>query len=335
MQVYPSNTRHISLGKAPGKLSAKAVVILILVFGFAFGLAVLFWGMRLLKLGLENAAGQKFKALLQRLTVNPVSGLLTGTVLTALIQSSTAVTVFSISFVNAGLLTFEQALGIILGCNIGSTVTAQLMAFNLSGLALPAVAAGGVMFILGRKSLKWIGLALLGFGLVFQGINIMGQSLTPLGSSPYFINFLRHLGDNHLLGIVAGAALAGLIHSSGVTTGMVIVLANQNLISSSTGIAIVLGANIGTCFTGLLASIGGDTGAKRVAVAHLLLNVFGVLACLPLLDPFAQAMALVSHDLGRQVANAHSLFNILSSLAVMPVLKYFARVVCLIVPEKK
>ncbi len=303
-------------------------------FGFALGLGLLFWGMRLLKLGLENAAGTRFTVVLQKLTTNPVSGLLTGTAITALIQSSTAVTVFSISLVNAGLLSFEQTLGIILGSNIGSTVTAQLMAFDLRAMAVPAAAVGGLLFIFSKKGWRWAGLGLVGFGLVFLGIDAMGQALRPLGSSPQFSQFLGHLGDNHLLGILAGATLAGLIHSSGVTTGMVIVLASQNLVTLPTAIAIVLGANMGTCVTALLASIGGDTGAKRVAVSHLLLNVLGVAAFYPFLDPFAALNSWLAHDLGRQVAHAHTLFNVSSSLIILPVVRPFAKLICLLVPSR-
>lgn len=305
-----------------------------LLFGFALGLALLFWGMRLLKIGLENAAGTRFTSWLQKLTTNPVMGLITGTAITSLIQSSTAVTVFSISLVNAGLLSFEQTLGIILGTNIGSTITAQLMAFDLGALAIPAMAAGGILFLLTNGGWRWLGLGAIGFGLVFLGINHMSEALQPLGSSPQFMEFLRHLGDNHLLGIVAGAVLAGLIHSSGVTTGMVIVLASQNLITLPTAIAVVLGANMGTCITALLASIGGDTGAKRVAVSHLLLNLFGVAVFYPFLTPFAQTMTALASDLGRQVAHAHTFFNIISSLAVLPVVRPFAKLVCILVPGK-
>lgn len=305
-----------------------------ILFGFALGLALLFWGMRLLKLGLENAAGSSFSGVLQKLTANPVMGLATGTVLTALVQSSTAVTVFSISLVNAGLMTFERTLGIILGTNIGSTVTAQLMAFDLGALALPAVTLGGLLFLLAKGGWKWFGLGIIGFGLVFFGINQMGAALRPLGSSTKFMAFLNQLGDNHMLGVGAGTLLAGMIHSSGVTTGMVIVLASQNLITLPTAIAIVLGANMGTCITAVLASIGGDTGAKRVALSHLLLNIFGVAAFYPFLIPYSNLMAALASDLGRQVAHAHTFFNLMSSLIILPFVGPFARLVCFLLPEK-
>jgi phosphate:Na+ symporter len=305
-----------------------------LLINFALGLGLLIWGMRLLKTGLENAAGQGFKQAIQKLTTNPVNGMLTGTVITALIQSSTAVSVFSISLVNAKLMTFEQALGIILGTNIGSTVTAQLMAFDLQVLALPAIALGGFLFILSRRSWRWLGLGLVGFGLVFLGIGAMAKGLEPLSSSPNFLGFLNHLGNNHLYGVGAGAALAGLIHSSGVTTGMVIVLASQNMITLPTAIAIVLGANVGTCLTAILAAIGGDIGAKRVAVAHVLLNLVGVLVFLPFLTPYARMMTALSSDLGRQVANAHTFFNIFSSLAILPFISPFVRLIYTLVPDK-
>ncbi len=305
-----------------------------LAANFTLGLGFLIWGMRLLKSGLENAAGQRFKLVIQKLTTNPVNGMLTGTAITALIQSSTAVSVFSISLVNAKLMTFEQALGVILGTNIGSTVTAQLMAFDFQRLALPAVALGGVLFVLGSHGWRWFGLSMIGFGLVFMGIGVMANALEPLSSSTRFTTFLNTLGNNRLYGVCAGAILAGLIHSSGVTTGMVIVLASQDLITLPTAIAVVLGANVGTCFTAVLAAIGGDTGAKRVAVSHVLLNVFGVLAFLPLLTPFARIISSLSTDLGRQVAHAHTFFNIASSLAVLPVIKPFTKLVCILVPDR-
>lgn len=305
-----------------------------ILFGFALGIALLFWGMHLLQLGLENTAGTKFESLLRRLTTTPLSGLLTGTVITALVQSSTAITVFTLSLVNAGVMTFQQALGIILGTNIGSTITAQLMAFNLETFSLPALLIGGLLFILGRRGVKWFGLGLIGFAFVFWGIGMMSRSLQPLGSSDSFLQFLRTLGDNHLFGVLAGAILAGLIHSSSVTTGMVIVLASQHLVSLATAFAIVLGANVGTCFTALLASLSGDRGAKRVAVAHLLLNLFGVVVFFPLLNPFTRFIALFGDDLGRQVANAHTFFNVVSSLVILPLAGPFAKLVCRLVPDK-
>lgn len=308
---------------------------MVILLYFALGLGLLFMGMKFLTVGLENAAGEQFNKVLRKLTINPVMGLVTGTVITALIQSSTAITVFAIGLVNAGLMSFEQTLGIILGTNIGTTITAQLMAFQLENLAVPVIILGGLVFILGKKELRWIGLSVIGFGLVFLGISFVGNAFEPLGNSPRVMEFLKHLGDNHLLGIVVGAAIAGLVNCSGVTTGMVIALSTHNLITLPTAITVVLGANIGNSVTALLVSIGGNTGAKRVAVSHFLLNVFGVIAFYPVLNPYSMAVSRLSQNMGRQVAHAHSLFNIATSLAMLPFVKQFAKLIRFIVPDKK
>ena len=301
--------------------------MILILFSVTAGLALLFIGMQLMKSGLEQAAQNKIKAALNFLTKTPWLGMLTGTVITALVQSSTAVTVLSIGLVNARIMSFAQAVGIILGTNIGTCVTVLLISFNLEKLAIPAIGLGAAAWYLGPNRLKYFGQALLGFGIVFLGMNIMAESLAPLKDYPVIVDWLAKLSNYSLLGVLAGTIFTALIHSSSTTIGVVIALASQDLVNLPGAIAIILGSNIGTCITGVLAALGTSTAAKRVAAAHVMLNVIGAAIFLPLIHPFADLVAATADQLPRQVANAHTIFNIVSSLAVLPFVHQFSRLV--------
>lgn len=302
---------------------------------FSAGVALLLFGMQFMKAGLENMARRRMRGILQALTRSPLTGALAGTVITALVQSSTAVTVITIGLVNAGILSFYQSVGIILGTNIGTTVTAQLISFRFEDLALPAIGLGAIIMTWSRnKGWRYLGQTLVGFGVVFFGIATMSQALTPLKDSPVFIRTLSAMSTSPLLGVLAGTIFTALIHSSSTTTGVVIALSHQGIISLPAAIAIIFGSNIGTCITGIIACIGSSTGAKQVAVSHVMLNVIGVALFLPFLTPFSDMIARTDPVLARQTANAHTVFNIVSSAAVLPFAKQFAGLVTLIVPER-
>ncbi len=300
---------------------------------FCAGIALLLFGMRFMRDGLENAARKKMKEALKTLTKNPLVGFITGTVITALVQSSTAVTVITIGFVNAGILTFYQAVGIVLGTNVGTCITTQIISFRIEDIALPAIGLGALLIIIPRKkSLHYVGQSITGFGIIFLGIGTMSESLEPLKNSPLFMHLLARVSSNAFFGVIAGTLFTALIHSSATTTGIVITLSRQGLVDLPTSIAIILGSNIGTCITGVLAALGTPPAAKQVAAAHVLLNVVGVLAVMPFILPFAEMVETTSAALPRQIANAHTIFNVLSSLLVLPFARYFAMLVRKIVP---
>lgn len=301
---------------------------------FSAGLSALFFGMQLMRGGLEEIAQSRMRKALNFLTKTPIMGAITGLVLTILVQSSTAVTVITISLVNANIINFSNAVGIILGTNVGTSITAQLMSFNLEGLALPAIGFGAIItFLSKRPAFKAMGQAIIGFGLVFLGMATMAHSMEPLKTNPNFIKFLTIMGKNPIWGVLAGTIFTALIHSSSTTTGVVIALSFQGIIDLQSAISIVLGSNIGTCITAVLASIGGNRGAKQVAAAHVLLNILGVLVFLPILQPFTQLISYTDSQLPRQIANAHTIFNIISSIIVLPFSLPFAKLVKKIVPD--
>jgi len=301
---------------------------------FSAGVALLLFGMQFMKGGLENVAKKRMRLALRTLTRSPFIGFLTGTLITALVQSSTAVTVITIGFVNAGVIGFHQAVGIVLGTNVGTCVTAQIISFKLEEIALPAIGLGALLIVLPRKkSLRYLGQSVVGFGVIFLGIGTMSDSLEPLRHSRTFISLLGQVSSNAFWGVLAGTLFTAMIHSSATTTGVVIALSHQGLIDLTTAIAIILGSNIGTCITGVMAAIGTPAAAKQVAAAHVLLNVVGVIIVMPFIYPFAELVRLTASNLPRQIANAHAIFNILSSAAVLPFSRRFAALVQKIVPE--
>lgn len=310
-------------------------MILYACFALSAGLAMLFFGMQFMKGGLENAAQDQLRIILCRLTKTPLTGMITGMLITALVQSSTAVTVLSIGFVNAQVLTFQQALSIILGTNIGTCITAQLISFDLHKIAIPTIVVGAGLMWLSKGRGKYVGQAIMGFGMAFLGMSILGESLQPLKDYPPFIHWLTTLSQNYLLAVVAGTIFSALIHSSSTTTGVVMALSGQGLVDLPAAIALVFGSNIGTCVTGLLASIGTNRAAQRLALSHVILNLGGVLLFMPFLAPFSSLMAITSMELPRQIANAHTAFNILSSLMVLPVIDYFTRLLFWLLPNDR
>ncbi|WP_434511491.1 Na/Pi cotransporter family protein [Desulfitobacterium sp. AusDCA] len=296
-----------------------------LLLSLFLGLSCLLYGMSVLRLGLERFAADAFKSLLQKMTVTPWRGFWSGTVATALLQSSTALTVMTVSFVDAGLIPFENALGLILGSNIGTTLTTQLLAFSPDSFILYFMLFGSVGFLLISNRYRYLALSLLGLGMLFLALHLLKSGMAPLAEFTVVRQFLQQLGDHHFQGVLAGILLSALLHSSAATTGLVMLLANEGYLTLPTALAFIFGANIGTCFTALIAALVTNRGAQRVALFHVLLNVFGVLLFLPFLTPLAHLLEGLGGSLSRQVANAHTLFNVISSFAAFPFLPLATR----------
>ena len=315
--------------------------------GLFGGLALFLFGMDLMTKALKRAAGDHMKDLLGRFTRNRFLGVGIGILVTGIVNSSSVTTVIVVGFISAGLMSMAQSISIIMGANIGSTVTAQILAFNVTRFALPLITIGFVLsFAAKRDEQQEYGRLLLGLGLVFYGMGVMSDAMAPLRGYPPFVEFIASL-SHPLAAVLAGAAFTAVIQSSAATTGLVIVLAGQALMSLETGIAVALGANIGTCATAVLAAIGKPREAIRAAVVHVLFNVTGVLIWLGLIPQLAEmaralspsadhltGLARMASETPRQVANAHTVFNVANTLLLIGFTTQFARFVEWLVPDK-
>lgn len=309
----------------------SSVEIIISVIG---GLGLFIYGMKLMGDGLENAAGEGLKSILEKVTSNRIVAVLVGTVVTAVIQSSSATTVMVVGFVNAGLMNLVQAAGIIMGANIGTTITAQLVAFKLDAIAPVFVGIGTaiVMFAKGKKR-REIGNIILGFGILFMGMGIMSSALKPLSNSPVFGDFVIAIGDRWYIGILAGLIMTGIIQSSSATTGILIALATTGAIDIKLAIPVLFGCNIGTCVTALLACIGTNKTARKAALIHLIFNTFGTLIFIPFISILGDIVGgLTPGDIKRQIANAHTIFNITNTLIMLPLTGLLISIVNKIIP---
>ncbi|HIJ56778.1 MAG TPA: Na/Pi cotransporter family protein [Deltaproteobacteria bacterium] len=311
-------------------------ILIISLFG---GLALFLYGMEKMSGGMKKSAGGKMRIILAALTKNRVIGLLVGTFITMVIQSSSATTVMLVSFVQANLMSFAQSIGVILGAGIGATITAQLIAFNVADYALLMIAVGFGMRILGSsEGIKSMGEIILGFGILFYGMKLMSEAMRPLRTYQTFLDVLKAM-ENPVLGLLVGTALTALIQSSGAFTGILIVLAQQGLITLEAGIPMIFGANIGTCITAGLASIGTSREAKRVAVAHVLFKAGGVFLFIFWIPAFADIIRDMAQSMGfgaaRQIANAHTIFNVGLGLVFLPFTSVFANLVIKLLPDKK
>jgi len=301
--------------------------------GVGGGVALFLVGVQLVGEGLEKAAGKRLRWLLEHLTGSVGRGVFIGCLITALVQSSSATTVLTVTFVDAGLLTLRQAIGVILGANIGTTVTAQLVALDLDFLAGPAVFLGAFLFFSSRFGpTHELGRVILGFGLLFTGMALMSRYLSFLSAYPFFPALILTLGRFPCTAVLAGACVTGILQSSSVVIAMVIALADQGTIDLQGAIGFVLGSNIGTTVTALLASVGTSVNARRAAAVHFLFNVLGVLAFFPFLSAFGRLVACTSPDLPHQIANAHTLFNVLTTILCLPFVGALERLVITLVP---
>jgi phosphate:Na+ symporter len=307
-----------------------------IIFGVVGGLGLFIFGIWEMSEGLHKASGERMRRILHNLTGSPFKGVLVGAGITSIIQSSSATTVMVVGFVNAGLLTLVQALGIIFGANIGTTITAQLIAFKLTDYALPIIGLGMLVMLTAKKKIyKYIGEFLLGFGILFLGLNILTNVVKPLGQYPWFSNLFITFSKNPFLGVLAGAVVTGILQSSSVTTGMVLGLAMANVLDLKAAIPLILGCNIGTCVTALIASIGTGVSATRAAVAHIMFNIIGVFIFLPFLGLFQNLVSHTSGELTRQIANAHTLFNTINTIIFLPFTWLYASFLTKIVKGKE
>ena len=309
-----------------------------IILGLLGGLALFLYGMQMMSAGLESAAGDKMKEILERLTSNRFLGVLVGAVITAVIQSSSATTVMVVGFVNSGMMTLNQAVWIIMGANIGTTITGQLIALDVGAMA-PLIAFIGVAMIVFMKNpkIQYIGQIFAGLGILFIGMNMMGDAMVPLRDFPPFINLMTRF-SNPAVGILAGMVFTALIQSSSASVGILQALALSGVISLRNAAFVLFGQNIGTCITAVLASIGTERNAKRTTIIHLLFNIIGTViftvACLvfPLTDYVA---AFSGSSITRQIANMHTLFNITTSILLIPFGNQLAALAVKILPEKE
>lgn len=298
------------------------------------GLGLFIYGMKLMGDGLENAAGEGLKTILEKVTSNRIMGVGIGAIVTAVIQSSSATTVMVVGFVNAGLMTLAQAAGVIMGANIGTTITAQLVAFKLDQVAPVFVFVGAALVMFAKaKKRKEIGNIILGFGILFTGMGAMSGAMKPLASSPMFTDVLLAIGDNWFIGIIAGAAITAILQSSSATTGILIALASTGLIDIGLALPIVFGCNIGTCITAMLASVGTNKTAHKAALLHLVFNIVGTIVFLPFIGLIAKFVQHVSpDDVSRQIANAHTVFNVANTALLLPFTNYIIKFINKAIP---
>lgn len=316
------------------------------ISGLLGGLALFLYGMNMMSEGLQKAAGEKMKYILGILTKNPLLGVLAGAVTTAVLQSSSATTVMAIGFVSAGLMSLPQAISVILGANIGTTMTAQIIAFNISDYIWPLLFIGFVMFFFGKKeTIKNIGQTIFAFGLLFVGIETMGSVMKPLAGSPVFTDLIARVSDIPVLGVLLGTVMTLVVQSSSATIAVLQNFASQagpdgvhSILGLEGAIPILLGDNIGTTITALLACIGQSKNAKRTAVAHSVFNVTGAFLFLWIIPWFAKLVQFVSPSgvevevISRQIANAHTLFNIINTLIWLPLIWLMVKIVMWIIP---
>ena len=302
------------------------------------GLGMFLYGMTVMGEGLQKAAGSKLKKIIEMLTSNVVMGVLVGTVVTGIIQSSSATTVMVVGFVNAGIMSLSQAIGVIMGANIGTTVTAQLVSFSLEDVAPIALGIGIIFYMFtSKEKTKQVAEILIGFGLLFTGMEFMKEAVEPLSELASFRNALLFLSKNPILGILAGFAITGIVQSSSASMGMLIALASQGLVPITAALPILYGDNIGTCVTSLISSLGASRNAKRAAVMHLSFNVIGTLLFMLLLNKpiVAVVQYLDPANTARQIANAHTLFNLINVMILLPFSKYIVKLAERLVPVKE
>ncbi|MEW6447482.1 MAG: Na/Pi cotransporter family protein [Bacillota bacterium] len=300
------------------------------------GMGLLLYGISVMSEGLQKIAGQKLRQVLGSLTDRPFLGLLAGALITVLFQSSTATTVVLVGLANAAVIKLRQCLPVILGADIGTTVTAQLIALKVTEVSLPIVAVGAtIVFFAKRDRYRRIGQAIIGFGLLFLGLKIMADAMVPLRDSTLFQDALLRVCNSPLLAIVMAAVFTFLVHSSAAALGVIVVLATQGLIDALSAFYFILGANVGTSFTALLSSFGSQREAQRVAAAHFFAKLGGTCIVFPFAVPFVHWLTTVTTSPSFQVANAHTLFNVIITFAFFPFRNIGVAVLERIIPEKK
>lgn len=319
------------------------------ITGLLGGLAVFIYGMNLMSEGLQKAAGDKMKKVLSVLTKNPIVGMLAGALVTAVLQSSSATTVMVIGFVSAGLMNLPQAISVVFGANIGTTMTAQIIAFKIDDFIWPIIFIGFVMYFFPKKeNIKNIGQSIFAFGLLFVGITTMSNVMKPLAGSPVFLNMIERVADIPVLGVLVGALMTLVVQSSSATIAVLQNFASQPMADGVTSILgltgaipILLGDNIGTTITAVLASVGQSKNAKRTAAAHCVFNVTGTFIFIWFIPWYAKFIQFISTKgpevevISRQIANAHTIFNITNTLLWLPLIPLMVKIVMKLVPDSK
>ncbi|MGI6093867.1 MAG: Na/Pi cotransporter family protein [Lachnospiraceae bacterium] len=311
-----------------------------IAFSLLGGLGLFLYGMTMMSQGLEKVAGAKMRSVLEFFTKNRFIGMMVGLVFTAIIQSSSATTVMVVSFVNAGLMNLMQAAGVIMGANIGTTMTSQLIAFNLSAVAPLFVIGGVLMMMMAKKtSVKRIGEVVLGFGILFMGLSTMSGAMSTLKESAYIADLLSSL-TNHYLAVLVGFLVTAVLQSSSATVGIVLLLASQGLLELPICFFIIMGCNMGSCVSALIASLGGKTDAKRAAWIHFLFNIIGTAILMVIfsvaLEPITALIQRISGDnMARCVANAHTLIKVSEVVMLFPFIQWIVKLTYKIVPGEE
>ncbi|MBW2648677.1 MAG: Na/Pi cotransporter family protein [Deltaproteobacteria bacterium] len=311
-----------------------------IISGIIGGLGLFIFGMYLLSDSLKKLSRGLLKAMLDKVTAGRFKSAVMGAFVTAVIQSSSATSVIVIGFLNAGFVPLMGALAIMIGANVGTTVTAQLIAFKFTTIAPLFVFAGTLIFLAARKDKhKNKGLALLGFGQLFLGLAMMSSAVRPLTDDAVIKNAFVSFGTSPFLGILTGMIVTAILQSSSTTTGMIIAFASVGLLNLQASVYLLFGIEIGTCVTAIIASIGGNLSSKRLAVGHTLFNVTGTLIMLPLVPLYLQYIPLTSGDIARQIANAHTAFNVINAMIFLPLVPFFVKFLNRVIPgtdyEKK
>lgn len=330
-------------------MSSTNLDIINIIFGLVGGLAIFIYGMNLMGEGLQKAAGERMRRILEILTGNPLMGVLVGALVTAIIQSSSATTVMVVGFVSAGLMTLPQSIGVIMGANIGTTITAQLVAFKIGHYAYPIAALGFILyFFTKKKTVKYFGQTIFAFGLLFVGLNTMSGAMKPLAKSPEFSDLILQLGKNPVIGLIVGTISTALVQSSSAMIAVLQNLASQPvdeagnaLINLTTALPILFGSNIGTTITALFACIGASLNAKRAALSHSIFNIVGSIVFMFFIPIFGKLIELIPSRgteveiISRQIANAHTAFNLINSLLWIPLIFILAKIVTILLPGEE
>ncbi|MCF8000438.1 MAG: Na/Pi cotransporter family protein [Halanaerobiales bacterium] len=317
-----------------------------MVVGLTGGLGLFIYGMKQMSEGLQKTAGKRLRHILAFLTNNTFSGVLVGTGVTSIVQSSSATTVMVVGFVNAGLMTLKQSIGVIMGANIGTTVTAQLISFDLGDYAFHAITLGAIAYLFAnKKKYQYIGQVILGFGILFLGLNIMSETMNPLRDSQYIVELMKNFGKYPILGVLAGMTITVVIQSSSATFGILVGLVSVGVIDFNSGVPILLGSNIGTTVTAILSAIGASKTAKKSAAAHFIFNILGTSIMILLiyvipdftghLRELLRSVSQVTNNTissERLLANTHTLFNVTNTLIWMPFVGFMVHLVNKIIP---
>ncbi len=306
-------------------------------FLFLGGLGIFLFGIRYMSEGLQNTAGDRLRTILEKMTSNPFTGVLAGALVTAIIQSSSGTTVLTVGLVNAGLLTLRQSIGIIMGANIGTTVTGFIIGFKISEYSLPIIAVGAVLLVFfKKKNINNLGQIVFGFGMLFLGLHNMSEAMKPLRDAEVFLNFIQALSDQPLLGVLTGTVFTMIVQSSSATIGVLQSLAEAGAITVHQSLPILFGDNIGTTITAALAAIGTSVAAKRTALSHILFNILGTIIFLPLLKigiyPAVIDLIAGNFNIKMQIAWAHGIFNVSNALIQLPFITVLAYIVTKLIP---